>query len=85
MQSEKGEPNMTHLTVAGGDTYYPDDVATQMGSLKIIKLIVKSLLSQPRAWCVCFATKSCCLDTHLEYLEYVCTKVTDIQLTFVDE
>ena len=50
----KEDPDQTHITVAGSQICYPGDVGTPTGSLDIVKIIIKSVLSRRNARFVCF-------------------------------
>ena len=62
----KDNPDRTRITVNGGKIYYYGDAAIPTGSLELVKLIINSALSQPRAKFLCFDVKNFYLDTPLE-------------------
>ena len=82
---EKDGPNRTRITVAGGNIFYPGQVATPTGSLKLTKLMINSMLLRPGARFTCFDIKNFYLNMPLEDREYVRIKLTDIPQEFVDE
>ena len=85
VRPEKDDRNRTHIIVVGGNMFYPGEVTTPTGSLKLIKLMFNSVLSQPGAHFAWFEIKNFNLNTPLEDPEYMRIKLTDIPEEFIDE
>ena len=54
----KDNPKRTRINVNGGDIHYDGDVETPTGSLNLVKLMINSVLSRPRARFACFDVKT---------------------------
>ena len=66
VKAQKEDPNRTHITVTGSQICYPGNVGTPTGSLDLVKLIFKSVLSRRNARFVCFDFKILYLQTPTE-------------------
>ena len=62
VKPHKEDPNCTRITVAGSPICYPGDVGSPTGSLYLIKLIIKSVLSRRNARFVSFDFKNFYLE-----------------------
>ena len=60
---DKGDPNRTRITIAGGHILVPFDISTPTVSLELVKLIINSLLSRQNAQLAAFDIKTFYLDT----------------------
>ena len=54
VKPHKEDPNLTRITVAVSQIFYPGDVGTPTGSLDLFKLIINSVLSRRNARLVSF-------------------------------
>ena len=79
------DPNRTRITVAGSQICYPRDVGTPTGSLDLVKLIIKSVLSRRNTRFVCFDLKNFYLQTPMERSEYVRINISNIPQKFIEE
>ena len=68
---DKDDPNMTRITIAGGQILVPFDVSTPTGSIELVKLMINSVLSRQNARFYAFDIKNFYLDTPMEKPEYV--------------
>ena len=82
---DKANPNLTRITIAGQNIKYPGDVGTKTASLDLVKLLLISVLSRQGAKFVTFDIRNYYLHTPLDRPKYVCIKLSDIPLDFVDE
>ena len=57
VKPQKGDPNRTHITVAGSQICYPGDVGRLTGPLDRVNLIINSVLSRPNVRFICFDLK----------------------------
>jgi hypothetical protein len=83
VRPDKDDPNHTQITIGGNCICYPGNVGTNTASLKLLKLLLNSVLSQKGA---CFSSidlKNFYLDTPMPKLEYVCIKISDIPNEFI--
>ena len=82
---DKDDPNMTHITIVGGQILAPFDVSTPTGSLELVQLMINSVLSRPNARFYAFDIKNFYLDTPMEKTEYIRVKLKDIPQEFIYE
>ena len=85
VKPHKGDPNRTHITVTSSQICYPRDVGAPTGSLDLVKLIIKSVLSRRNARFVSFDLKHFYLQTLMDQSEYVRIKLKDIHQEFIEE
>ena len=64
--------------VAGGRIVFLGDVATCIGGLELVKLMINSVLSRRGAKAACFDIKNLYLDTPMDEPEYMRIKIKDI-------
>ena len=60
---QKEDPNLTRITWAGGHIKYPGDLGIPTGSLDLVKMIIKSVISRRNARFVCFDAANLYLQT----------------------
>ena len=75
---QKEYPNRTYITVAGIRIYYPGDIGTPTGSLDLVKLMIKRILSRRNARFGWFDAKNFYLQTPMDRTEYARIKLLDI-------
>ena len=80
----KDDPNITQIIGAGGDIYYPGYVATSVGLLELVTLMINSMIPRLGALFDLFDVRNFCLDTPLESPEYVRVRLQDIPQEFID-
>ena len=73
------------ITIAGVHILVPFDLSNPSGSLELVKLIIKSILSRQNAQFSAFDIKNVYLDTPMEKPEYVRVKLEDIPQEFIEE
>jgi hypothetical protein len=84
VQPEKGDAaNRTRITIGSNNIAYLGDLDTPTGSLKLVKLLINSVLSQQGARFATFDLKDFYLNTPLDRPEYVHIKITDIPEEFI--
>ncbi len=79
------DPNRTRITIGGDRICYPGDTGTKTGSVKLVKTLLNSVISQPGARFTCLDLKKFYLDTPLDRPENVRIKLTDIPQEFIDK
>ena len=82
---EKADPNRTRITIGGNRICYPGDAVTKTASLDLFKRVINSVISRKDAKYVTFDISNFYLQTHLECLEYVRIKFSNITQDFIDE
>ena len=82
---EKDDHNRTRIAITGGHILVTFDVSTPTGSLELVKLMINSLLSRPKALIYAFDVKNFYLDNPMENPEYVRVKLEDIPLKSIEE
>ena len=75
---DKDDPNRTRITLAGGHICVPYDVSTPTGSVELVKMMIKSVLSRQNAKFAAFDVKNFYLDTPMGNPEYVRVQLKDI-------
>ena len=85
LRPDKAYPNRTRITIAGQNIKYPGDVGNKTASLDLVKLLLNIVLSHQGAKFVTFDIRNYYLQTPLDCPKYVCIKLSDITLKFVDE
>ena len=80
----KDDPNIKHIIGAGGDIYYPGYVATSVGLLELVTLMINSMIPRLVALFASFDVRSFYLDTPLESPEYVRVRLQEIPQEFID-
>ncbi len=83
--TEKDDPDCTRITIGGNRICYPGNVGTNTASLKLVKLLLNSVLSQKGARFSSINLKNFYLDTPMPNPEYVQIKITDIPEEFIEE
>ena len=68
----------TRITIGGNLICYPSDVSTPTGSLKLIKHIINSVLSQQHSQFITFDIKAIYLETPIGLAEYVRINLSNI-------
>ena len=81
----KDDPDHTCITMTGNRVRYPGDVATSIGSLELLKLIINSILSRLGARFACFDVKNFYLYTPMDSSEYARIKLSVITQETIDE
>ena len=85
VRPNKEEPNCTCITVKVNRVRYPGYVATPIGSLELLKLIINSTISCTGASFDCFDIKNFYLDTPMDRSEYSRIKLSVITQEIIDE
>ena len=81
----KEEPERTRITIGGNTIDYPGDCVTKTGSLELVKLIINSVCSRPKARFFPADLGNFYLGTPLDRKEYVRIKLNVIPQEFIDE
>ncbi len=82
---EKDDPDCTRITIGGNHICFLGDMGTNTASLKLVKLPLNSVLSCPGARFSSIDLKNFYLDTPMPDPEYVCIKIADILVEFIEE
>ncbi len=82
---DKNGFNHTRITIGGNRIWYPGNVGTNTASLKLLKLLLNSVLSQKGVHFSSIDLKNFYLDTPKPEPEYVCIKISEIPDDFIDE
>jgi hypothetical protein len=86
VRPEKDDPNCTRITMIGGNCIcYPGNIGTNTASLKLVKLLLNSALSQKGARFSSINFKNFYLDTPMPDPEYAQIKIMDIPEEFIEE
>jgi hypothetical protein len=85
LRPDKDNPDCTCITIEGNCICYPGDISTNTASLELVKLLLNSVLSCKGARFSSIDLKNLYLDTPMPDPEYVCIKITDIPMEFIEE
>ena len=85
VRPEKGDPDCTRITIGSNCICFLGDVGTNTASLKLVKLLLKGMLSCPGARFSSINLKNFYLDTTMPDPEYVRIKIADILAEFIEE
>jgi hypothetical protein len=73
------------ITIGSNNIAYPGDVGTPKGSIELVKLLIKSVLSQRNTRLTTMDLKNFYLNTLLDQPEYVRIKLADIPQELINK
>ena len=71
IKPHKSETHITRLTVGGGLIDYPGEVTTPAADITTDKTLINSTISTPDSNFLCADMAKFCLNTPMEYYEYM--------------
>ena len=81
----KSDPNRTRITIGGNTIGYLGDTGTKTGSIEVVKGVINSVCSQPKAKFLTADIDNFYLNTPLDRPEYVRIKIDVIPQEFIEE
>jgi hypothetical protein len=72
------EKHRTRLTARGDRNHYPDNVGTPTVNMILVKVLLNSIISTEKVWCIILDVKNFYLNTPMTRFEYMQLKLNDI-------
>jgi hypothetical protein len=85
VRPEKHDPDCTPITISSNCICFPGDMGTTTASPNLVKLLLESMLSCSGARFSSIDFKNFHLYTLMPDPEYVCIKIADIPVEFIEE